>query len=161
VDDPRYDDIRDAARKALSVLGMGTGISHMEWFRRKDGTVAISEVAARPPGAQITTLMSLAHDFNVLAEWSRAMIFGEFRVPNGIRWERRSSGGGGASLPCTGSMTCGASWATWWWTPTCRRSAPPVTSYEGDGFIIVRHPETKRVEEAIMKIVSTIRVELS
>ena len=43
---------------------MGTGLSHMEWFRRPDGWVAVSEVGARPPGAQITSLISYAHDFD-------------------------------------------------------------------------------------------------
>src|SRR6185369_14190103 len=61
VDDPRYDPIRKEAARALKALGMTTGLSHMEWFRREDGSVAISEVGARPPGAQITTLMSYAH----------------------------------------------------------------------------------------------------
>ncbi len=88
VDDTRYDDIRNAGRRALEVLGMTTGISHMEWFRRKDGSIAISEVAARPPGAQITTLMSKAHEFDLLTEWARAIIFGEFHVP-----ERRYASG--------------------------------------------------------------------
>jgi biotin carboxylase len=64
VDDGRYDDIRKAGSHALEVLGMETGLSHMEWFRRADGTIAISEVAARPPGAQITTLNSRAHDID-------------------------------------------------------------------------------------------------
>ena len=53
-----FDDIRAAGKKALDKLGMKTGLSHMEWFRRKDGSIAISEVAARPPGAQFTTLIS-------------------------------------------------------------------------------------------------------
>ncbi|MFN8582041.1 MAG: hypothetical protein U0163_13850 [Gemmatimonadaceae bacterium] len=52
----RHDDTA-AARQALSALGM-TGLSHMEWFRRADGSVAISEVGARLLGAQITTLVS-------------------------------------------------------------------------------------------------------
>src|SRR2546427_670334 len=51
VEEPQYDDIRSAAFRALGVLGMETGLTHMEWFRRPDGTIAISEVAARPPGA--------------------------------------------------------------------------------------------------------------
>ena len=34
VDEPQYDDIRRAAYRALEVLGMETGLSHMEWFRR-------------------------------------------------------------------------------------------------------------------------------
>ena len=165
VDDARYDDIRTAARRALGVLGMQTGISHMEWFRRKDGTVAISEVAARPPGAQITTLMSRAHDFNLLAEWHRAMIFGEFRVPE------RKYAVGAAYLRGQGQGRIAAVHGL----EEVQRDvgdlvvdyrmpevgATPSTSYEGDGFIIVRHPETARVEAAIMKILTTIRVELA
>src|ERR1044071_491120 len=54
IDEPQYDDIREAGARALAALGMDTGLSHMEWFRRRDGSVAISEVGARPPGAQIT-----------------------------------------------------------------------------------------------------------
>ena len=50
IDGPQYDDIRQVAFRALDALGMETGLSHLEWFRRKDGSIAISEVAARPPG---------------------------------------------------------------------------------------------------------------
>jgi hypothetical protein len=59
--------VRPYARAALEALGMRTGISHMEWFRRDragtgPGPVAISEVGARPPGAQIMSINSYAHD---------------------------------------------------------------------------------------------------
>jgi hypothetical protein len=37
---------------------------------------------------------------------------------------------------------------------------PPSDSYEGDGYIIVRHPDTDVVQDALQQIVSTIRVEL-
>ena len=33
-------------------------------------------------------------------------------------------------------------------------------TYEGDGYVIIRHPETEVVESALGKIVSTLRVEL-
>ncbi|MGI9090035.1 MAG: ATP-grasp domain-containing protein, partial [Gemmatimonadaceae bacterium] len=59
---PEYADIRDTGSRALHALGMTTGLTHMEWFRRGDGSLVISEVAARPPGAQITTLVSRAND---------------------------------------------------------------------------------------------------
>jgi hypothetical protein len=36
----------------------------------------------------------------------------------------------------------------------------PTTSYEGEGFIIVRHPSTQAVEDAVLRIVSTIRIQL-
>ena len=41
VEEPQYDDIRSAGVRALQVLGMETGLTHMEWFRRPDGTIAI------------------------------------------------------------------------------------------------------------------------
>ena len=165
VDAPQYDDIRQAARRALDVLGMKTGISHMEWFRRTDGSIAISEVAARPPGAQITQLMSYANDFDVVQEWARAMIFGEFRVPE------RKYAAGAAFLRGMGdgrisavhgveevnrelaSMIVAAK--------SPQVGATPSTSYEGDGWVIVRHPKTEEVERAVLKLVSTIRVEVA
>src|SRR5205085_5219168 len=76
-----FNDIRDAGIKALDVLGMKTGLSHMEWFRRPDGSLAISEVAARPPGAQFTTLISRACDFDVVKAWVRLMIYDEVVTP--------------------------------------------------------------------------------
>lgn len=164
VDAPQYDDIRVAARKALTVLGMQTGISHMEWFRRKDGSVAISEVAARPPGAQITTLMSRAHDFDALQAWARAMVFDEFTPPErkyavGAAYLRAQGQGRivavhgvEAVLRAVGDLIVEARMP--------HIGAAPSTSYEGDGFVIVRHPDTKRVEQAVLTIVSNIRVEL-
>lgn len=163
-DDPRFADIRAAGPRALSALGMRTGISHMEWFRRGDGSIAISEVAARPPGAQITTLMSLAHDFDVIQEWARAMIVGEFRAP-----ERRYAAGV-AFLRGQGSGRVVAVHGV----DQVQRDlgelivesripetgATPTTGYEGEGFVIVRHPSTRAVEEAVLRIVSTIRIQL-
>ena len=164
IDAPLYDDIRAAACKALDVLGMRTGMTHMEWFRRKDGSIAISEVAARPPGAQITQLMSFAHDFDAVEAWARVMIFGEFTPPErryaaGAAFLRGQGEGRVTAVKgvdeinrTLGDMIIAAK------TPAI--GASPSSSYEGDGWVIVRHLETQRVEEAIMKIISTIRVEL-
>src|SRR5215475_14007816 len=49
---PEYAGIREVAPQALKALGLRTGLTHMEWFRRPDGSAAVSEVGARPPGAQ-------------------------------------------------------------------------------------------------------------
>jgi hypothetical protein len=143
---------------------MGTGMSHMEWFRRHDGTIAISEVAARPPGAQITTLMSYAHDTDMVKAWARLMVFGEFEPParhyaagavylrgmgrgrvaaiHGLEQAQQELGGlvVEARLPEIGQ--------------------PNNEGYEGEGFIIVRHPETAVVEQALSRLASIVRVEL-
>jgi D-alanine-D-alanine ligase-like ATP-grasp enzyme len=164
VEDPRYDDIRAAAYATLRALGMGTGLSHLEWFRRGDGSIAISEVAARPPGAQITTLMSRAHDFDAIAAWARLMVFDEFAPP-----ERRYAAGAAflrgqgrgvvravhgldAIEREVGHLVTDAK------LPTPGQAPSP--SYEGEGYIVVRHPETAVVREALSRIVSLARVEL-
>jgi len=36
----------------------------------------------------------------------------------------------------------------------------PSSSYEGDGFVILRHRETQVVKKALHRLISTVRVEL-
>jgi biotin carboxylase len=164
VDDPRYDDIREDAARTLDVLGMQTGLTHLEWFRRRDGSLAVSEVAARPPGAQFTTLMSRANEFDSVGAWARLMVFGAFDPP-----ERRYAAGA-AYLRAQGQ---GDRITAIHGFDEARRQlgdlitdvrlpqigAVPSTSYEGDGYVIVRHPETAVVREALSRLVSTMRVE--
>lgn len=165
VDDKRYDDIREAGSKALKALGMKTGLSHMEWFRRKkDGTVAISEVAARPPGAQITTLNSRAHDIDFVRAWTEVMIFGKFEKPTrkyavGIAFLRGQGSGRIKQVQGLdivqremGNLVVDVKLPT--------PGAMPASSYEGDGYIILRHPETQVVEKALSRLISVVRVEL-
>ncbi|HEX5505593.1 MAG TPA: ATP-grasp domain-containing protein [Thermomicrobiales bacterium] len=164
VDAPAYDDIRAMAYRALDALGMDTGLSHLEWFRRGDGSLAISEVAARPPGAQITKLMSLAHDFDCTAAWARLMIHGAFDPParryaagaaylrgqgtgrvvaiHGWEQARRELGAllAEAKLPALGQAASGG--------------------YEGEGYVLLRHPDTAVVTEALLRLITTVRVEL-
>lgn len=164
IDDPRYDDIRSAAFRALEVLGMKTGLSHLEWFRRRDGSIAISEVGARPPGAQITTLISRANDFDAVAAWARLMVFEEFAAP-----ERRYAAGA-AYLRGQGIGRIKAihgldaadreigALVTDVKLPAI--GAEPSKSYEGDGYIILRHPETEVVRAALNRLITIVRVEL-
>lgn len=164
IDDPQYDDIRQAAFRTLEVLGMQTGLSHLEWFRRRDGSIAISEVGARPPGAQITTLISRANDFDAVTAWARLMVYDEFTPPerryavgaaylrgqgrgrvktiHGLDEAEREIGAliTDVKLPAIG--------------------AEPSKSYEGDGYIILRHPETETVRAALSRLITLVRVEL-
>jgi len=163
-DAPRYDDIRAAATRALEVLGMETGLCHLEWFRRRDGSIAISEVAARPPGAQIMDLVSYAHDIDFDAAWVRLMILGTFE-PAAPRWSAgvaflRGQGEGRVkavhrveeAAAAVGPLVVAAK------IPTVGQS--PAGGYEGEGFIIVRDRETAVVERALESIINLVRVEL-
>ena len=165
VDDPRYDDIRQVAIRTLDLLGMDTGVTHMEWFRRPDGSLAVSEVAARPPGAQFCTLISYANDFDFYRAWAQAVVYETFDPPSrrfaaGAAYLRGQGRGrvkaihgldvlqreiGGlvveARLPQSGQA--------------------PSDSYEGDGYVILRHPETSVVARALRRLVHVARVELA
>jgi biotin carboxylase len=164
IDTPEFEDIRRTATRALQVLGMRTGLSHMEWFRRRDGSVAISEVAARPPGAQFTTLMSYAHDTDMYRAWAHLMVHEEFVPP------ARPYAAGAAFLRGQGEGRVraihGLDRARRELAPLVveaklpREGQSPTGTYEGEGYVIVRHPETAVVEEALRRLVSVIRVEL-
>ncbi|MDF1503473.1 ATP-grasp domain-containing protein [Roseisolibacter sp. H3M3-2] len=167
VDDPAYDDIRAVGADALRALGMTTGLSHMEWFRRRDGTVAIGEVGARPPGAQITTLVSRATDTDFVRTWAELMVFGTFTPPErkyaaGIAYLRGQGDRAGRVRGVHGLDRLSDATkrlATDWQLPTV--GAAPRPTYEGDGWVLVRHPETAAVRAALKEIVETVRVELA
>ena len=164
VDDERYDDIKEAGSRALEVLGMDTGLSHMEWFRRRDGSIAISEVAARPPGAQITTLNSRAHDIDFVRAWTELMIFRRFARPTrkyavGVAFLRGQGNGRIRSVHGLDQIAREiGSLVVDFKLPV--PGAAPASSYEGDGYVIVRHPETEVVKKALDRLISVVRVEL-
>jgi len=162
---PRYVGIHKWGPAALQVLGVRDALTHMEWFRRPDGSVAISEVAARPPGAQLTSMHGYAHDFDLYRAWTELVILGRFdrperrfatgtaylrgmghgqvRVVHGVEEVQRRIGHlvVEARLP--------------------RPGQPAGSDYLGEGYVIVRDPETDVVRDALGTIVSGIRVEIA
>ena len=166
IDGPEYEDVRAAGVRALQVLGMFSGLSHMEWFRRPDGSIALSEVAARPPGAQFTSLLSWAHDRDFYAAWAELMVFERFDPParvhaTGAAYLRGQGGGDRvravhgleAARDALGDLVVEAKLP--------QVGQPRASSYEGEGYLILRHPETAVVEDGLRRAVATIRVELS
>lgn len=164
-----FESIRESGYKAVKALGLQTGLSHMEWFRLEGDRIAISEVGARPPGAQITSLLSWAYDLDFYTAWPRLMIFDEFEAPSRnfavgaayFRGQKVTSGGTRvraihgldeaqrrfghlvveARLPSTGQYAS--------------------DGYEGEGYVIIRHRDSGIVENALKQIVSLVRVELA
>jgi len=159
-----YQDVRRVGAGALGALGLESGMTHMEWFRRPDGSVAVSEVAARPPGAQFTTLLSFAHDADFYAAWPRLMIENRFDPPP-RRWAVgaayvRGQGQGrvrrihglAAAQRELGALVVEARLP--------EPGAAQGAGYEGAGHVILRHPDTGVVEAALRRLVTLIRVEL-
>lgn len=164
VEDPRYDGIRRVAADALTALGMDTGLSHMEWFRRPDGSVAISEVGARPPGARFMHLISWAHDFDLFEAWADVVVHERFAprprpFAAGAAYLRGQGRGRVARIRGLDDVLARLG-------PIVvekripRPGQTPTGTYEGEGYIIVRHPDTNVVRQALEMIVSNVRVDL-
>jgi biotin carboxylase len=164
-DDPlfrRFDPINGAA---LAALGMGTGLSHMEWFRRDDGSMLVSEVGARPPGVQIMPLMSLAHGFDAIAAWAELMAFERFSAPprafaagaaflrgQGRGARVRAVHGAATALAEVGDAVVELKLPA--------PGTPRAASYEGEGLAIVKHATTEGARRALSTLISCIRIEL-
>lgn len=164
-----YAAIRTAGFKALEALGLKTGLSHMEWFQLPEGRIAISEVGARPPGAQITSLLSWAHDVDFYRAWPHLMIFDEFDPPprnhavGAAYFRGQKSASGDARVRAVhgleeaqqryGHLVVEAR------LPAAGQFASD--SYEGEGYVIIRDADSGVVEKALKHIVSLVRVELA
>jgi biotin carboxylase len=158
-------DIAEVGARTLATLGLEDGMCHLEWFRRADGSLVVSEVAARPPGAQFPTMIARAHEFDAIDAWARLALgrpLGSLparRFAAGAAYLRgqgegrvRAVHGFDAVRAELGELITDVKLPT----PNQEKSL----SYEGEGFVIVRHAETRVVEEALRRIVSTVRVEL-
>ncbi len=163
-----YDPIRKIGVDALRALGLETGLSHMEWFElggnRNGSRIAVSEVGARPPGAQITAMTSLAHDFDLYRAWARLMIHDRFEPPE------RQYAAGAAFLRAQGE---GRRVAQIRGLEQAQRELgelvieaklpqpgqPRGDGYEGEGWVLLRHPETAVVEKALFRLINLLRVE--
>jgi len=161
---PAYAGIHEIGPAALRALGVRDALTHMEWFRRPDGSVAVSEVAARPPGAQLTSMHGYAHDIDMYRAWAALVILGRFDPP-----ERRYAAGT-AYLRGQGHGRVRAVHGV----EEMHRQVghlvvearlpqvgqPSSSGYEGEGYVIVRDPDTDIVRDALHRIVTGLRVEL-
>ncbi len=165
IDGPEYAAIRQAGPAALSALGLQTGLVHGEWFRRADGSVAISEIGARPPGAQITSLLSVAHDTDMYVAWTRLVIHDTFTPPQRVRAcgaaYFRGQGSGRRVVALHGIEQAQAELGELVVDVKLPEAGQPRSkSYEGEGYAIVAHPDTAVVEEALRRLVQIVQVQL-
>jgi len=160
---PQAEAFRPLNVRALEALGMGTGLTHMEWFLRADGSPVISEVAARPPGVNIMMMNEVAHQADLWARWARVMVHGTFDMPE-RQWASgcaflRGSGPGRVVARVEGlqevleQLGDGLVRAT-----TPKVGQPRSTHYEGEGWVLVRARETEQVVAQLKRVITETRI---
>ncbi|MBX7100373.1 MAG: ATP-grasp domain-containing protein [Myxococcaceae bacterium] len=161
---PEFAEARAMGIKAVKQLGLETGFTHMEWFRRDNGSLAIGEIAARPPGAHFMQANSHVYGTDMYRAWARAVIDDAFDGPFerkyavGVAYLRGMGRGRVAAISgvdranaLVGRHVVESR------LPTI--GAPRSDSYEGDGYVIARDPDVEVVKAAMKVVIETVRVE--
>jgi formate-dependent phosphoribosylglycinamide formyltransferase (GAR transformylase) len=160
---PVYERARAMGYAAVEALGLQDGMTHMEWFERPDGSLAIGEIAQRPPGANISLMTGLAHDIDPYRAWARAVVDGQIDA----RWTRKFAvgcaflRGMGRGRVAQVSGLHEAHEAVGYLIKEAKLptiGAPTADGYEGDGYIVVRHADTAVVQSALKTFIETIKV---
>ena len=163
VETPLHEHVREVGFAALRALGFEDGMTHMEWFEREDGSVVIGEIAQRPPGPQLLQTTGVVHDVDIHRVWARAVVDGVFDGEWTRRWAAgtvflRGEGSGrvrGVSgVRETNDVV--AEWLVEAKLPHVGTAKNP--SYEGDGYVVVRHPSTEGVKKLLGTVMQTLRV---
>jgi phosphoribosylaminoimidazole carboxylase (NCAIR synthetase) len=160
---PEWSDAVELGVRAVTALGLDTGATHMEWFRRDDGSLAIGEIAARPPSSCLDFMTGLAHDTDMFRAWARAVIDDAFDGPFTRRYAAGCvflrGVGGDRVLGVTGFDRV-QELVGHLIVETClpRPGASRSDGYDGDGHIIVRDPDTEVVTDAMKTIIDTIQI---
>ncbi|MEN9786158.1 MAG: hypothetical protein RLZZ299_1422 [Pseudomonadota bacterium] len=149
VDDPAVRAGVALGRAVIRALGMGTGFTHMEWFRRPDGTAIFGEIACRPPGANMVDLMNYSDDGDLYREWARTVVHGRFAGVRARPWSAcivfKRAQGHGRIARIEGLEGFRARHRPW----IAREDFLPVgasrrdwrQTFLSDGNIVVRHPD--------------------
>ena len=152
--------------KAVRALSVGNAMTHLEGFLLEEGGLGITDATLRPAGARIGPMLAFAYDIDPHFAWARVAVDGCFDGP----WERqyavgtlflRGTGSGlvehirgiEAVRQDVGELMVDARLP--------RVGATKSATYTGDGYITVRHPETKAVEDALQLIAQTVCISYS
>ena len=160
-----FDPVRADAVRGLRALGLRTGLTHMEWFRRRQRTASRSArwPRGRPePNSRRCSRTRTTSTCTRPGRTSRSSATSRLRSA-AMRSARRTCAARAAARwsGSTASTSCNASSATWSSRSTCPRQGQPSSgTYEGEGHVVLRHPETSVVEAGLRRVVEIARVEL-
>jgi len=136
-------------RGVLRALGMGTGFTHLEWYRKADGEVVFGEVGCRVGGARLVDQMNYTSDCDLYVEWARSVCWSAFEADTTRRYNTaivfKRAAGQGRIHRVEGLSALLDRHRPW----VCAVDLLPVgaprrdwtQTLVSDGYVIVRHPE--------------------
>ena len=153
-------------RGVLDALGMGTGFTHMEWYRKRDGEVVFGEIGCRNGGGHFVDMMNWSNDFDIYREWARSVCWKSFEAVPSRRYHvgmvfKRAMGEGhiqviegmedvrrrfGAYMVADQLLPIGAPRRDW------------KQTLLSDGFVAFRHEDLAALQEMMRVVISRVRL---
>jgi hypothetical protein len=72
-------DLADAGRRLVRAFGIRERFFHIEFFRRRDGSLIALEVNMRPPGGLTVDMWNYQNDANLYRAWADLLVHGNVR----------------------------------------------------------------------------------
>jgi biotin carboxylase len=163
IEEEKYKKARKIGFRAIQALGLQTGMTHMEWFCRPDGSIAVGEIGARPPGAQISETTGFIHGFSTHQTWAELMVYDRLNIPTKRKHAAAVAFLRGIGLGKVykiegldeaqrkmGSLVCDVSMP--------KMGQPKSSTYEGEGWVIIKGQNTEEVKMAALELIRTVRI---
>ena len=80
LDQPELKQGIELGHAVLGALGMTSGFTHMEWYRKANGEVVFGEIGARSAGGHLVDQMNFSSDVDLFREWARAVVWKRFEA---------------------------------------------------------------------------------
>ena len=137
----------------------------MTWLRRPDGDAVITGVTDRVPAPEFMALMSQAHGTDMYRAWANAAIRGVFApIPRvfaaGVAFPSVSDGAAGGQVQALPGLEQVRADLGDVMVATVLPEIGRPAGRVGHPYIVVRHPETAVVDEAVRRVVNEVQVEI-
>ena len=163
-----YDEVKEMGNRVISLLGIDTSATHMEWFFGPKG-LKFSEIACRPPGVGAWDLYCAANELDLYREWANAICYGRLTATP----SRRYSAGIIALRPDRDGTITGydglnevhsrfGEWIIDFHLPSPGIPTQPVEAgYMANAWIRMRHPDFDQLRSMMNQVGELVQVRAS
>ena len=163
-----YDEVKEMGKQVISLLGIETSATHMEWFFGPKG-LKFSEIACRPPGVGAWDLYCAANELDVYREWASAICHGRLTATP----SRRFSAGIISLRPDRDGTITGydglnevhsrfGEWIIDFHLPSPGTPTQPVEAgYMANAWIRMRHPDFDQLRDILGQVGELAQVRAS
>ena len=153
-------------RSVLSALNMGTGFTHMEWYRKSSGEVVFGEIGCRNGGGHFVDMMNWSNDFDIYREWARSVCWHSFeakarrRYHVGVVFKRAA--GTGRIVQIDGMEEIRRRYGRWVIADELLPIGAQRRNWKqtllSDGFVAIRHPDHSVCVEIMQALIGKVQL---